>query len=397
MAMKSIQPLAFPEIRSSNAAGAGADATLQIDASDEAGAVICQAEVTDSIIKVRFRCRTFTSNSTIEVRIETVTSGAPSGTLLGTDSNGTVSVTAIGDYEVTLTTPVAVTRGDILAVVVKQPTAGFGNINLTCLQALTSLSFPRNMQRITGSWVFNRAQCLAVTIEYSTAGIVNQVNPGRFFDDQALTRNQSTSPNEQGTKFIFPGRVRVRGAIMRTGTATGNLVFSLYDSADTEIATYTLLAALVDTANGIPTTVLFPNSVTLEANQVYRLTYRSSNNSNVIGFQTRFDTANDLRAFVETGTIISTWRTGAGAWSDSDLGLVWIGLLIDGIEFADYPAVGKVRDGTTFDAAALTGNLVLPAITDVATGVLYGTLGTELEGTLAAGGGGGGRIIGVNA
>jgi hypothetical protein len=54
---------------------------------------------------------------------------------------------------------------------------------------------------------------------------------------------------------------------------------------------------------------------------------------------------------------------------------------------ADYPAVGDVRDGVTFDTGARAGNLTLPAVGNVADGVTYGTNGTELEGTLAAGGG----------
>ncbi len=50
----------------------------------------------------------------------------------------------------------------------------------------------------------------------------------------------------------------------------------------------------------------------------------------------------------------------------------------------DYPTVGNVRSGIAYGAG--TGTLVLPAITDVLTGVGYGTNGTELTGNATGGG-----------
>ena len=53
------------------------------------------------------------------------------------------------------------------------------------------------------------------------------------------------------------------------------------------------------------------------------------------------------------------------------------------------PSAGDVRHGVDFDSHGKeTGTLHLPAVTDVKTGVGYGTGGEEFTGTLAAGGGG---------
>lgn len=57
----------------------------------------------------------------------------------------------------------------------------------------------------------------------------------------------------------------------------------------------------------------------------------------------------------------------------------------------DYPSEDDVRLGTSF--SIYTGNLELPAETDVLTGVQYGTSGTEFTGTATGGGGGGGVFI----
>lgn len=59
------------------------------------------------------------------------------------------------------------------------------------------------------------------------------------------------------------------------------------------------------------------------------------------------------------------------------------GLIIDETPGGcDYPAVGDVRDGTTFDSGALVGTLELPDEDDVREGVGYGEDGTEFTGTL---------------
>lgn len=51
----------------------------------------------------------------------------------------------------------------------------------------------------------------------------------------------------------------------------------------------------------------------------------------------------------------------------------------------DYPVVGDVRFGVVYGGG--TGNVVLPATTDVLIGVGYGALGTEYTGNATAGGG----------
>lgn len=48
----------------------------------------------------------------------------------------------------------------------------------------------------------------------------------------------------------------------------------------------------------------------------------------------------------------------------------------------DYPAVGDVQQGVSYDSGAQVGTLVLPGTGDVESGVGYGAGGTEFTGTL---------------
>ncbi len=51
---------------------------------------------------------------------------------------------------------------------------------------------------------------------------------------------------------------------------------------------------------------------------------------------------------------------------------------------ADYPAVGDVEKGVTFDSGGQTGTLLVPAVGDVETGVQFGAGDTEFTGTFDA-------------
>lgn len=79
-----------------------------------------RASADSSIIKIGFNVSVVTNTGDIDVRIESVdtATGFPSGTLLGTDSNATVTLGTTGWKTATLTTPVAVNEGDLYAIVI---------------------------------------------------------------------------------------------------------------------------------------------------------------------------------------------------------------------------------------------------------------------------------------
>lgn len=329
MALQEIEPLAYPDFRS--ALIAGADQGLVIDAADEGVACIMQAAFTDSIASIRFRVRVHTTGATLEVRLETVSGGSPSGSLLAVGASGTVTTTGIGDYTCTITTPPSVTRGDFFAVVIKQPAVSAGNCQINTMSVIGNVGMPRTLQYVS-SWAFNRSVALAVEVNYTVNGAGTQLTAGVFTDDTALTINTGTTPDERGNVFTIPVTMQVFGCVMRSGQATGNLVLTLYDATGSVLTSLTVPSSSVDTSNTIVHQYRFPDLVTLTAGETYRLTYRSDSGSNVIGFQTSFATASNIDGWVTNGVVLSTFRTDAGAWTDSNLGLVWLGLLINAID-----------------------------------------------------------------
>lgn len=84
-----------------------------------------------------------------------------------------------------------------------------------------------------------------------------------------------------------------------------------------------------------------------------------------------------------------TYSSDGTTFTNTDTEIVPIGLVLENgsettVPSTDYPGVGDVRDGVTFNSGGSTGTLVVPAEADVQSGVGYGTGGTEFTGTFTA-------------
>jgi hypothetical protein len=108
---------------------------LLIDGTDESAGFCFQFPATGNVRKIFWGTRAVTTSATMDVRVETVdATGLPSGTLWGTNTNAARSgLTANTGYLDTLTADAAVTRGQFGAVVIKQPTASFGNCQVAAM------------------------------------------------------------------------------------------------------------------------------------------------------------------------------------------------------------------------------------------------------------------------
>lgn len=106
-----------------------------IDASEERVGSVVRACKAGAIRKICFRTNTVTTGATVDVRLETVdtTTGKPSGTLFGTTTNGSQVIADANDnvmFCVTLTADATVALNSYLAVVIANPTASFGNMQI---------------------------------------------------------------------------------------------------------------------------------------------------------------------------------------------------------------------------------------------------------------------------
>src|SRR5688572_27471676 len=110
----------WPErfVSSPTNAGLGAN-NIAFDSATDRVAWIGTSPLTDSITNVYIRTGTTTTGCTIEIRIESISNGRPSGSLIGANTNGTA---VIGNgqsnlwFTVTLTSAASLTAGQQFAI-----------------------------------------------------------------------------------------------------------------------------------------------------------------------------------------------------------------------------------------------------------------------------------------
>lgn len=313
-----------------------------IDAASEKAAFIVQAPKTGTISKVLFRTGTVTTGATVDVRLETVstTDGNPTGTLLGTDSNGSQVIADTDDntvFTTSLTTGPSVTRGDIFAVVIVNPSVDFGNMQIVGFQSGSAGGaggrhgiFPYS-DLFTTAWT--KSTILPVcAFEYSD-GTYEEIKGVYPMATVAVTSfNSGSLPDEIGIIFQLPMTVTVYGAWILTG-AGANATVKLYDSdGSTVLASYTIDSDLRGGTSGRCYFVTFSSNVTLTKDTNYRLTLVPDTTTSITLSRFTVNAAAVMDAFPGGQNIYQTERTDAGAWTNTTTERPLMGLLINQLQ-----------------------------------------------------------------
>jgi hypothetical protein len=200
-------------------------ASLIIDAADEGVAFILRAPATGNISKLVWRTGTVTTGCTVDVRLETVdttvTPAIPTGTLKAANSNGAQVVANADDnvlFTTALTAAASVTRGDLLAIVIKNPTASFGTLTIAGNADDASLDSVYSLLN-TGvspavSWGVN-ANGPICALCYDVAGTdtyypIEGAYPASLFNTSTIST--STTPDVVGLRFQLPFPASISGA-----------------------------------------------------------------------------------------------------------------------------------------------------------------------------------------
>jgi hypothetical protein len=214
---------------------------VAIDAADEKAAGIFPMPVSGTISKIIWRTGTVTTGATVDVRLETVSStdGNPSGTLVATDANGAQAVLLPEDdtlFKTALTTAVAVTAGDMLAVVVVNPAVSPGNIQVCRTVAGYASSSSAYSSLFTASWIKNAAQ-LMFGFEMLNGSIVVPQS-SYFVGSSGLANTSVAAGNQRGVRMLMPfaGRMGAVTAVISQSGSRGNIQFKVYRASDVETA-----------------------------------------------------------------------------------------------------------------------------------------------------------------
>lgn len=199
---------------------------VQINASDEAAGMVFEAPKAGNITKIVFMIgNTVVTGSTLEVRLETVdltTSPASPNGLVATGTNATQAITT-GDtntmFEITLTNPATVTRGQMLAVQVKQPNASPGDCRIASFGdagGANATIFPYQIQNLgvspTVTWT--TAENLGspiLALGYSDGSYVVPQGCFAMSTITGVAYNNTSTPNTKGIRITTRMGLRVQG------------------------------------------------------------------------------------------------------------------------------------------------------------------------------------------
>lgn len=326
-----------------------------IDAADEGVAAILAIPKTGNVLKILFSTRTVTTGATVTGRIETldaaVTPATPSGTLYHANATGTLVVNSTDDnigLTISFASAAPVTKGDKVAVIVKNPLVSFGNIQIADF-ADDVTNFPYKMLN-TGispliSWAVI-ARAPIVGLEYDDGSYEHIHGCWPITTITTTTYNNTSTPDEIGIRFqvAFPCRASGMWAYM---DPDGDFNVNLYDSDGVTKIASTSYAVDKD-VSGTTTAgyhfFKFATTANLTKDTYYRLVIEPSSATSLSLYDFTVLTAAVMDAF-DGGQLVHLTSakdpTGEGSWTNTTTRRPWMGLEIDAFD----DAVGGAATG----------------------------------------------------
>jgi len=211
---------------------------LTIDAASEVAAICFRPRFTKTCTHIHFRTGTVTTGATVDVRLETVDgSGQPSGSLYGTNTNGSQVIADANDnvwFRTALTASASVVAGTPAAIVVVGPVSP-GNLNLASITAdgMPSHGWPTPIAPTRATEQDQSAQ-LVCALEYSDGTFEVPAGGLPYNTVSSVSLDTATNPDE--VALIFTPQVKMRvvgwyGSIF-TEAAGADFRVSLYESGN---------------------------------------------------------------------------------------------------------------------------------------------------------------------
>lgn len=183
------------------------------------------------------------------------------------------------------------------------------------------------------AWTVTNVGTISIALKYSD-GTYAQFEWPHICPTVMNTRayNSASTPDERGFLFQLPFPARIKGCWIRTNSANAFDIV-LYDAADTPLVTLAPTVANVYSATGANAFYLFSTSQAISKNSNYRLVVKPGASS-ITTYDMDFNSSAIRSANVPDSTWMSTSRTNAGAWTDTNTNFPFMGLVLDGFDDA---------------------------------------------------------------
>lgn len=229
----------------------GTTLTITLDAATEKAAyvfVVPTAGGNLTVTDVIFLVSGYASTGNLDVRIETLgADGNPTGTLAGTNTNATVSISSDGIKTATLTASASLTAGTAYAVVFAYSSGNYGiagwNIEAGNRQSLIGGHIGYVRSYIGGAWSAVTSHSNfgpQFALKLSGGGYANLPGMNAFSAINRTTFNNTTSVRKRGAAITprFAGRV-CGWAMWGGGVNSSDFIMELRSTGGSLLATYT--------------------------------------------------------------------------------------------------------------------------------------------------------------
>jgi len=255
--------------------------------------------------------------------------GAPTQVAYGGSAITTYSPTGVGWVWVTLATPATAVAGELCAVHI-WPTGvapDAANSIDVAYEYLTQIEFP-TMCSYTVAWAYSDGYG-PWAVQYDDGTIVGMEAIAKSVD----SIDTGTTPDEEGCLLEMPFDATCFGARINMSLPISSASYDvvLYDSLDNVLASVSVDDE--DKTNAQGAKDLYWDDVSLDEGSTYRLVLKPTSLSNIIPAGAVFDTAAGRagKTIPEGDRWQKTERTDAGAWTNTDDELIWMGLWLNSI------------------------------------------------------------------
>jgi hypothetical protein len=321
-------------------------AATTIDASGEySGFVICASEAM-TISHVGWRPGTVAGSPTAEIRIETVdaSTGLPTGTLWGTNTNATTATLTSNTWDLTaLTASATIARNDVFAVIFKYASGTSFQTIVTNTGHRQVSSLPYRVDN-TGTPTASAINLASFCAALGSSG-TTFYNVWGLLPISAITAVAANNTNSaaHGNRFKVPFKCRVKG-LMVTITATSateDFTVGIYTDAGSEFGSSETAydASKMHTGSSQGNySVPFDTSVTLEPDTWYRMAYAQTAAGGTTLVGADVPSVNYMSAMPGGVNCHYTSRS-SGTWTDTSTARqilmdLWIDQLDDGVSAA---------------------------------------------------------------
>lgn len=319
-------------------------ASYSLDDSNDSASGTIIAPKTGTINRISVQCNARTGNPpAYKVGLASCAStGEPNVPINWLATPEEYNFTSTGIHWITLTNPVAVTKGDCFAICVIPSTTApdasnyvsirFGQATLGETDSVPGAAYSTNHAI---SWLPATAQpnmAIAYQGEDSFYGNAEAVEQIGFQAD--------TTPDEVGAKFTVPVALRCNGVSIqfdRGSNTSTPVTITLYDSADNVLGQIEIAANAGRETSYCQYNLYFSSDINLSVEQPYRLSIKHTGTLyDLTVIKLSASSPGSLaRSLCEGARWQWTERTDAGAWSDTAESCPLFGLLIDQIDLED--------------------------------------------------------------